>query len=139
MAGTLGSTNTADTVVVTKVVIIKVIDDATDLTTGDGKATFVIPVELNGYIVVSVGAHVFTVSSSGTPTIQIANVTAAVDILSTRITIDANEKDSATAATPPVINTSNDDVATGQEIRIDVDVAGTGTKGLEVRIGFRAP
>jgi len=123
----------------TKVVSLKPIDTDTALTTGDDKMRWVVPVELNGMNLVSVGAHVFTASSSGTPTVQIHNLTDTVDMLSTEITIDANEKDSATANTPPVIDAGNDDVATGDEIRIDVDVAGTGTEGLEVRLGFRTP
>jgi len=38
-----------------------------------------------------------------------------------------------------VINTSNDDVATGDRIFVDVDVAGTGTKGLDVHLTFSEP
>lgn len=123
----------------TKTVILKPIAEGTDLTTGDGKMYFTIPIELNGMDLVSVGAHVYTVSSSGLPTVMIHNLTDTVDVLSTAITIDANEKDSKDATTPAVIDTANDDVVTGDEIRIDVDVAGTGTKGLEVRLGFRIP
>lgn len=123
-----------------RTVIIKCIDDATALTTGDAKARFVVPVELNGFDLVTVGAHVFTVSSSGTPTIQIRNATNSnLDMLSTRITIDQSEKDSKDAAAAAVINTSNDNVATGDEICVDVDVAGTGTAGLELRLGFALP
>jgi hypothetical protein len=122
-----------------RVVDIKVIADGTALATGDGQATFVVPAEFNGMNLVSCGAHVFTVSSSGLPTIQIRNQTDTQDMLSTRITIDASEKDSATAATAAVIDTAHDDVATGDEIAIDVDVSGTGTKGLEVRMGFQLP
>lgn len=125
--------------VIERVVILKVIADDTALTTGDGKMYFTIPVELNGMNLVSVGAHVYTVSSSGTPTIQIHNLTDTVDMLSTRITIDANEKDSKDATAAAVIDTTHDDVATGDEIRIDVDVAGTGTAGLEIRMGFQLP
>jgi hypothetical protein len=124
---------------VTRVVVIKVIDDATALTIGDGKTHFTVPAEFNGMNLVSVGAHVYTVSSSGLPTIQIHNLTDTQDMLSTLITIDANEKDSKDAAAAAVINATYDDVATGDEIRIDVDVAGTGTLGLEVRMGFRTP
>jgi hypothetical protein len=41
-------------------------------------------------------------------------------MLSTNITIDVNEYDSKDATTPAVINTSNDDVLTGDNIRINV-------------------
>lgn len=123
----------------TKNVLLKVIADDEALATGDNQYKFVVPVELNGMDLVTVGAHVYTVSSSGAPSIMVHNLTDTTDMLSTAITIDANEKDSATAATPAVINTAADDVVTGDEIRIDVDAAGTGTAGLEVRLGFRLP
>jgi len=119
-----------------KNVVLKVLDDATALTTGDGKMYFTVPKELADMQLISVGAHVYTVSSSGTPTVQIHNLTDAADILSTLITIDANEKDSSIATAPAVINKANSIMAEGDELRIDVDVAGTGTKGLEVRLGF---
>lgn len=115
---------------------IKVVDDNTTLTTGDGKAIFCIPSSLNGLNLTSAQAFVSTVSSSGLPTVQIRNVTDSVDMLSTKISIDASEFTSYTAATPSVIDTTKDDVATGDRIAIDVDVAGTGAKGLGVLLTF---
>jgi len=123
----------------TKNVVVKVVADDTDLTAADGLMHFTIPSELNGMNLISVGAHVYTVSSGGLPTFQIHNLTDAADMLSTAITIDVSEKDSKDAATPAVIDTAHDDVATGDEIRFDCDVAGTGTKGMEIRMGFRLP
>lgn len=123
-----------------RVIQVLVTDPGGDaITTGDGKAYFFIPSDLNGYNLVDADACVTTASTSGTPTIQIYNVTDSVDMLSTRITIDANEKTSYTAATAPVIDTSNDDVATGDELRVDIDVAGTGAKGLTVILVFQLP
>lgn len=122
-----------------KLVYIKVLANDTALTTGDGKAYFTIPDALNGMNLVDADAAVYTASSSGTPTIQIHNLTDTADMLSTLITIDANEYSSYTAATPPVINGAADDVATGDRIRIDVDVAGTGTAGLDVILTFQLP
>lgn len=118
---------------------IKICDDATALTTGDGKLILMIPAELNGMNLVKAHAGVTTVSSSGAPLIQIRNVTDSADMLSTRITIDANETTSYTAATAPVIDTSHDDVATGDLIAIDVDGAGTGAKGLIIYLAFQTP
>lgn len=115
-----------------RVLLLKAVEEATSLTTGDGKAYFSIPADLNGKRIVAVGAHVYTASSSGDITVQIHSVGDAADLLSTAITIDANEKDSSTAATPAVINTAYDDVATGDEFRVDVDGIGTGSKGLDV-------
>lgn len=121
----------------TVVVSIQVTDpNGAALATGDGQAFFRVPSLLNGALLTAVAAHVTTVSSSGTPTVQIHNVTDAADMLSTRITIDANEKDSSTAAAAAVIDGAADDVATADELRVDVDVAGTGAKGLIVELTF---
>ena len=115
---------------------IKVLTDFQTLSTGDGQFVFAIPADLNGKNLTSVAAYVTTVSSSGAPTIQIRNITQTADMLTTKITIDASEFTSYTAATPAVIDTSNDDVATGDLIAIDCDVAGTGAKGLGVILEF---
>ncbi len=122
-----------------KLIEVKVIDDATVLTTGDGKLIFCIPLALNGFDLTAIAGFVTTVSSSGLPTVQIRNVTQAADMLTTKITIDVSEFTSYTAAAPPVIDTGNDDVATGDLIAVDVDVAGTGAKGLGVILTFSLP
>ena len=131
----------------TKNISIQVIDGATALATGDGKAYLRIPVEINGTNVVGVAASVIVKSTSGAPTVMItrgrqANATSDftyVDMLSTALTVDANEYDSKDATTAAVIDANNDDLATGDVIRIDVDGAGTGTKGLQVTISCRLP
>lgn len=131
----------------TESVTVEVFAAGTSVSTGDGKRYFRIPVALNGMNLVSVGAGVFAKSTSGAPTVQLArgrqsSATSAhsfVDMLSTLLTIDANDFDSKDAASAAVINASNDDVATGDLIRIDVDVAGTATTGLFVTLGFRLP
>ena len=122
-----------------RVMAWKVIDDATVLTTGDGKVIFSVPPELNGMNLVAVFASVSTVSSSGRPTITIYNLTDSHDMLSTALTIDASEYSSNTAATAAVINTSYDDVVTGDRLEINVDGAGTGAKGLFVSLTFMNP
>jgi hypothetical protein len=55
-------------------------------------------------------------------------------MLSTKLTIDANEYDSINATTPAVIDTGADDLATGDLLRIDGDVAGTGCYGMVITI-----
>lgn len=124
-----------------KVVEIPCTDPAgANLAVGNGQGYFVIPPELNGMNLVAVAAAlVGAQSTSGTPTIMVANQTDAVDMLSTPITIDANEWTSYTAATAAVIDATKDDVATGDIIRLDVDVAGTGAKGLIVILTFQLP
>jgi hypothetical protein len=61
-------------------------------------------------------------------------------MLSTKLTIDSAEIGSDTALTAAVINAANDDVATNQWIRVDLDaVQTTKAKGLIVTLGFRLP
>ncbi len=123
-----------------EVVEIMASDMSTAITTGDGKAGFQVPTKLNGWNLIRAHAGLLVAqSSSGTPTIQVRNATQTADMLSTRITIDTNEWTSYTAAVPPVIDAANDDVATGDRILIDLDVAGTGAKGLVVVLEFQLP
>ena len=113
-----------------------------DHATGDGQAWFVVPACLNGMNLVGVVATVATAGTTGTADFQLRRVRSgsAVDMLSTKITIDSTETSTTTAATPAVINTSNDDVATGDIIYLDVDaVQTTKAKGGAVALEFRLP
>jgi hypothetical protein len=115
-------------------------DYGTDVATGDGKGYLIIPAALNGMNLVSVHAKVITAGTTNTTDIQIANVTDSVDMLSTKITIDSGETGSDTAATAAVIDTTKDDVATNDLLRIDVDAKSTtAPKGLIVTLGFQLP
>lgn len=112
----------------------------TDCATGDGKYYFHVPPALNGMDLVYVHARVITAGTTNTMDIQLANVTDAVDMLSTKITIDSGETGSDTAATVAVIDTTKDDIATNDLLRIDVDaVHTTKAKGLIVTLGFQLP
>lgn len=125
-----------------RVVQIQVTDpNGSAITTGEGKAKMRVNSVINGYNLVGVAANVDTVSSSGLPTIGIRRKRSGSDVemLSTALTIDANERDSSTAATAAVINLSNDDVTTADEIFVDIDTAGTGAKGLIVDLTFQLP
>jgi hypothetical protein len=104
---------------------LAVTDETTSLTTGNGKITFRMP---HAMTLSEVRANLNTVSSSGIPTVDINE--GGVTILSTKLTIDANEKTSITAATPPVISDAS--LADDAEITVDIDVAGTGAKGLKI-------
>lgn len=118
------------------------VDATVDMAIGDGAGSvrFFIPSELNGFNLVSAHATVITAGTTGTCSIQIHNVTDSQDMLSTAITIDSGEKTSYTAATAPVINTSYDDVATGDELRFDIDgVHTTPAKGASVLLSFQLP
>lgn len=134
----------------TKVVEIEVFPAGTNAATGDGKAYFRIPAALNGMNLISVKANVYTAGTTGTINIDIARCAAAAtgnvcsgtvaDVLSTNITIDSGENSTSTAATAAVIDTANDDVATDQVYRIDIDaVHTTPSQGLIVELTFQLP
>ena len=116
-------------------------DFTADNATGDGAFFFHIPAAFNGMNLVEVHAEVVTAGTTNTEDIQIANVTQSdVDMLSTKLTIDSAETGSDTAATAAVIDLDNDDVATNDLLRVDVDaVHTTAAKGLIVTLGFQLP
>jgi hypothetical protein len=109
--------------------VIACSDETTTITTGTAKVTFRVPYSVT---VTAVRASVNTVSSSGIPTVDINE--GGTTILSTKLTIDASEKTSVTAAAAAVI--SDNQLADDAEITIDFDVAGTGAKGMKVIIYY---
>lgn len=97
----------------------------TDLATGDGADYWQVPDALDGWVIVAVTVRVITAGTTGTSDFQIANVTGAVDILSTKATIDSTEVSTATGATPLVINPSNRTLQGGDLLRLDIDALST--------------
>jgi len=108
-------------------------DETTALTaTGNPKTTFRMP---HAMTLTGVRASLTTASSSGLPTFDINE--GGTTILSTKLTIDADEKTSTTAADAAVISDSA--LADDAEITIDIDVAGTGAAGAKITlIGTRS-
>ena len=109
--------------------VIACSDETSDLTTGE-KVVFRMPY---AYTVEDVRASLTTAATGGTLlTVDINE--GGTTILSTKITIDASETTSTTAATPAVI--SDAALANDAEISIDIDAIGsTNTgKGLKVYI-----
>lgn len=114
------------------------INDSAVLTSGNGKAYFPrIPSFMNGMNIIEVAANI--VAGTALVTIQIHNLTQTADILSTELTIDANEKDSKDALNPAVIDTNEDDLQTGDRLRIDIDGEGTATTWLDVQFTAQLP
>lgn len=115
-------------------VVIQIVvgDETTAITAGTAKVTQRSPF---AFTLTGVRASLTTASSSGNPAVDINE--SGVSVLSTTLTIDANEKTSTTAAVPAVISDSA--IADDAEMTIDIDVAGTGAAGLKVTlIGTRA-
>lgn len=106
-------------------------DETTTLTTGTAKLTARVPYAFH---VLEVRSSVNVVSSSGLVTVDINE--GGSTILSTKLSIDASEKTSKTAATPAVISDAS--LADDAELTFDIDAAGTGAAGLKVKIfGYR--
>lgn len=126
---TLGLTLTTTT----KKIILLFGAPGVDLAVGDGQAMFTVPVELNGWTLSLPVGDVATAGTTGTMDFQLRRVRAgaAVDILSTKLTFDSTEATTRTAAAAAVVNASNDDLATGDKIFLDIDaVQTTAAKGL---------
>ena len=118
-----------------RTLVVKCVADTIGPSVGNGITHVTIPSTLDGKNLQSAQAHVYTVGTGSTTTVQLHNLTDGQDMLSTAITIDASEKDSSTAATPSVVG-SYSAVSTADVIRIDVDIVATNTLGLEVRMVF---
>jgi hypothetical protein len=112
------------------------INGSVALTTSD-KAYLRVPSTINGYNLIGVAAMCVGASSGGTVTFTVKK--GATSMLSTNLTIDAGEYDSSTAAVPAVIDTSHDDVATGNQIEVACSGAGTGVTYASVQLQFQAP
>jgi len=113
--------------------VIAVSDESTALSTGTAKVTWRMPYPF----------HLTDVHSSvtGAPTGSTLIVDlneAGTSVLSTKLSIDASEKTSTTAATPPVI--SDADLAADAEMTIDIDQVGSTIAGAGLKvtmIGYR--
>jgi hypothetical protein len=133
-----------------KAVQVELYGPTTDTVTGNGIFYFRVPVSLNGTNLVGIQTNTVTAGTTGLTSVQITRCVAVATtplcsgatsaMLSTVVSIDSGETSSTTAATAAVINTANDDVATGQILRFDVTaINSTPAKGLIVNLDFKLP
>jgi len=109
-------------------------DETTALTVGTAKVTFRMPYAMT---LTAVRASVTTAPTGSTLIVDINE--GGTSILSTKLSIDATEKTSTTAATPAVISDSA--LADDAEITIDIDQIGSTVAGAGLKvtlIGTRA-
>lgn len=111
----------------TEALIVAISDETTDITTGTLKITLRMPY---AFKLSNVRASLSVASTSGIVTFDIND--GGTSILSTKLTIDQDEKTSTTAATPAVI--SDPDLANDAEITVDIDGSGTGAKGAKIEL-----
>lgn len=102
-------------------------DETTALTTGTAKVTFRMP---HAYTLSGVRASVTTAPTGSVLTVDINE--SGTTILSTKLTIDAGEKTSTTAATAAVISDAN--LADDAEITIDIDTVGSTVAGAGLKV-----
>lgn len=102
-------------------------DETTAITTGTAKATFRMP---HAMTVTEVRASVTTAPTGSTIIIDIND--GGTTILSTKLSIDASEKTSTTAASAAVISDSA--LADDAEITIDFDQVGSTVAGAGVKV-----
>jgi hypothetical protein len=121
----LGSLATQSSV--TETFIIACSDETTALTAGTAKVTFRMPY---AFTLTAVRASVTTAPTGSVLTVDINE--AGTSILSTKLTIDASEKTSTTAATAAVISDSA--LADDAEITIDIDGVGSTVAGAGLKV-----
>lgn len=108
-------------------IIIAASDETTALTTGTAKVTFRMPY---AFTLTDVRASVTTAPTGSVLTIDINE--SGTTILSTKLTIDASEKTSTTAATAAVI--SDTALADDAQITIDIDGVGSTVAGAGLKV-----
>lgn len=108
-------------------IIVAAGDETTDVAAATGVVTFRAPYAMT---LTGVRASLKTASTSGAVTVDINKN--GTTVLSTKLTLDQDEKTSVTAATPAVISVAS--FADDDEITIDVDGAGVGAVGLKVQL-----
>ena len=116
-----------------EVILLACSDETTDLTTGVGKVTFRCPF---AFTITGVSASVSTAPVGSTIICDINET--GTTILSTKLSIDASEKTSTSAASAAVV--SDTTIAADAEITVDIDQIGSSTagKGLKVKLdGYR--
>lgn len=113
----------------TRSFVVSVSDESTALETSTEATTFRMP---HGFTLTGIRASL-TTAPTGADLIVDVNKDGGT-ILSTKLSIDATEKTSTTAATPPVISDSS--LGDDSEITIDIDQIGSGTAGAGLKITF---
>ena len=141
-AGTVSASNTrvlnmpdrdVHSNVFNEVILLACSDETTALTVGTGKVTFRCPF---AFTITGVSASVTTAPVGSTIICDINE--AGSTILSTKLSIDASEKTSTSAASAAVISDAN--ISADAEITVDIDQIGSSTAGAGLKVkldGYR--
>ena len=115
-------------------ITIALSDEITAITTGTAKVSWRAPFAMT--LVAIPRASLTTASSSGNPTVDI-NEAGTTVLGANKLSIDANELTSVTAATATTL--ADTAIADDALITFDIDTAGTGAKGLKVTLYYTVP
>lgn len=133
VAGALQELAAGDSLGVPMFIPVACSDETTALTTGSAKVTFRMPFD---FTLAAVRASVTTAPTGSVLTVDVNK--GGTSILSTKLTIDATEKTSTTAATPAVMNDTS--LTDDAEITIDIDGVGSTVAGAGLKVylvGFK--
>lgn len=111
--------------------VVALSDESTVIAVGTNKLTMRAPYGMTLSRIPR--ASLSTASSSGPVTVDV-NVAGATLLGAAKLSIDATEKTSTTAATPTTLATTA--IADDAEITFDIDAGGTGAKGLKVTLYY---
>tara|TARA_R100000789_G_scaffold75917_1_gene71461 strand:- start:607 stop:978 length:372 start_codon:yes stop_codon:yes gene_type:complete len=123
---------------------VDIIGQTQELASGDS-IIYVVPQDFDGTDLAYVAAATLaTGPATGPVEFQVHNVTDAVDMLITKVGIDKNASapgDSKDAALQPEIDAANDEVAEGDQLKIECQAlpSGAAVNGLQFRLGFQLP
>lgn len=113
--------------------VIAASDEVTNLTAGNSKVTFRMPYSMT---LIGVRASVKTAPTGSTLIVDINQN--GVSVLGTKLSIDATEKSSTTAASPATITTTT--LTDDAEMTIDIDQVGATVAGVGLKVvlmGYR--
>lgn len=124
---------------ITRTVYLEVYDPTTAAAAGNDLIAFVVPPEMNGWNLTNVLVGVYDLGVAGTEDVMIhrRRAGANVDMLTLAVTVDPAEY----FAQDGTIDTSNDDVNTGDSVVVDIDAVHSTTpaNGTFVALTFSLP
>lgn len=121
-----------------KLAELYLVEASMDCDASDGIGYFRVPEAYDGKRLISAEACCMTAGTGGIMSIQIYNITKAVNLFLSLLTIESGETDSMTSALPVGIDEDNNLLNTGDQLRIDVTtVHTTPALGLIVTIGMK--
>ena len=115
------------------IVNVRVFDEATIVSGGNGKAQTFVPYDLDGAVLANVDIGVVTPSTSGVISVQVYRIDTSDNLLSTVASLAINNYNTALSGTRGIGTTT---VTKGQRLRIDVTYTGNTAKGLDVQLVF---